>query len=310
YNCYHREHAVAAIQAGKDVFCEKPLATNIEDALAILEAHKQNPRNFVVGFTLRYTRHYRQIKELIAGGEIGQVVSMEFNETLAFNHGAYIHQDWRRHKHLAGTHMLEKCCHDIDVISWLLDGAKAERVASFGGLNFFKPENAYHMDRVGPNPEDGRVAFRGWQSHLSVPDSPFNDDKDIVDNQVAIIEYDNKVRCTFHTNCMAAQHERRCYIVGSEGTIRADFVAGRVEFKKVGWDTPTVVYDTSAIGGHGGGDMILARELLDCMNNDRKLPTGVEEGLISAVTAFGIDEAMETGRVVDMKPFWAKIDEK
>jgi predicted dehydrogenase len=90
WNCFHRAHAVAALQAGKHVFCQKPLATNLPDVLAIQRAAAKHRGMFNMGFTLRYSPHYRKLKELLAHGAIGQLVSLEFNETLDFNHGGYI----------------------------------------------------------------------------------------------------------------------------------------------------------------------------------------------------------------------------
>lgn len=132
WNCFHKEQTVAAFRAGKNVFCQKPLATNLRDCLAMRDAWERSGRMFSIGFTLRYSPHYRKIKELIDGGAIGRLVSMEFNETLDFNHGGYIMGDWRRLRENAGTHLLEKCSHDIDLANWMA-GSRASRVASFGG---------------------------------------------------------------------------------------------------------------------------------------------------------------------------------
>ena len=64
------------------------------------------------------------------------MISMEFNETLGFNHGGFIMGDWRRLTENSGTHLLEKCCHDIDLVNWMLESIPV-KVASFGGVNFF-----------------------------------------------------------------------------------------------------------------------------------------------------------------------------
>ena len=95
WNSRHREHIVAAFEAGKHVFCEKPIATTIEDCIAIKQAQVASGRQFMIGFTLRYSPHYRRIKELVDSGAIGKVVSFEFNETLHHDHGGYIMADWR-----------------------------------------------------------------------------------------------------------------------------------------------------------------------------------------------------------------------
>jgi predicted dehydrogenase len=301
WNCYHREHAVAALKAGKHVFCEKPLATNVEDALAIRDAVERSDRHFVLGFPLRYTKHYRKIYQLITGGAIGKIISLEFNETLDFNHGAYIHQDWRRWTRHAGTHLLEKCCHDVDIVNWCV-GALPARVASFGGLRFFTPDNAYHIDRVGPNPDTG---LRAYQHYRATNGSPFRDDKDIVDHQIAIIEYQNGVKASFHTNCNAALPERRAYILGSEGTIRADLMTGRVELKRIGWDEPTTVFPSVA-GGHGGGDEVMVQKLARVMCSGAEAEEPFDQALSATLTCFAIDEALQRGEVVDLRPYWAK----
>ena len=62
-----------------------------------------------------------------------------------------------------------------------------------------------------------------------------------------------------------------------------------------------------ADGSHGGGDDVLARELSKSMLKGVKPAVGLDEGLASAFTCFGIDEAMETGRVVEMGKYW-KMD--
>ncbi|MEW5818382.1 MAG: Gfo/Idh/MocA family oxidoreductase, partial [Spirochaetota bacterium] len=160
WNCFHKDHIIDSFKAGKNVFCEKPLATTVNDCIAIKKAYLHYRRQFMIGFTLRYSPHYRRIKEIIKKGTIGEIISLEFNETLEFNHGGYIMADWRRLKRNAGTHLLEKCCHDIDIINWIVE-SRAKRVSSFGGLNFFKPENAFHIDRIGKN-EEKQDAYCTW----------------------------------------------------------------------------------------------------------------------------------------------------
>ncbi|HAU39171.1 MAG TPA: gfo/Idh/MocA family oxidoreductase [Phycisphaerales bacterium] len=303
WNCYHREQAIAAFEAGKDVFCQKPLATNLEDCLAMCRAWKKSGRMFSIGFTLRYSPHYRKIKELLDGGTIGDIVSMEFNETLDFNHGGYIMGDWRRLTKYAGTHLLEKCCHDIDLANWMV-GSDASRVASFGGLDFFVPRNRKHIKRLGKN-EKGLEAYRTWGGMVNV--DPFTSHKDIVDNQVAIIEYANGVRATFHTNCNSGIPERRMYIVGTEGAIRADVIAGTIETRRIGFGTKSEKVDVGVSGGHGGGDAVLCRELAASMLDRVPPTTGLTDGLKSAAVCFALDKALETGRVVSLQSYWRRV---
>ncbi len=303
WNSFHCEQTVAAFEAGKHVFCQKPLATSAEQCVQMLDAWKASGKMFNIGFTLRYSPHYRRIRELLDEGVIGQMISMEFNETLGFNHGGYIMGDWRRRREYAGTHLLEKCCHDIDLVNWMV-GADAVRVASFGGLDFFLPENERHVERLGTN-KHGKKAYSTWGGLVDLP--PFTSDKDIIDNQVAIIEYDNGVRASFHANCNAGIPERRMYILGTEGAIRADVLTGTIETRRIGFGTEIENASTDASGGHGGGDMVLAGELVESMMRQAAPSVGLMEGLKASVTCFAIDDAMDTGKVVDVAPYWKKV---
>ena len=300
WNCFHCEHAIKALECGKHVFCEKPLATNIEDCLKMKAAKdKAKGQIFSFGLVLRYATMYNKIHELIESGQIGDIVSFEFNENLEFNHGGYIHQDWRRKTEYAGTHLLEKCCHDVDLVNWII-GSKAQRVASFGSLAFFKPENKHHADRIGPCPENGRPAFQYWEFSKN---SPFNDDKDIIDNQVGILEYENGVHVTFHASCLAGIPERRMLILGTEGAIRADLIAGKLEHRRIGWNTPTTFHDVTG-GGHGDGDTIMIKHLIKTMTEGAAPQATLEDGLIAAATCFAMDKAMDEGTVVNLDPWW------
>lgn len=300
WNCFHKEQTVASLEAGKHVFCQKPLATTLEDVKSMFDAWRKADRMFNLGFSLRYSNHYRRIRSLIEEGVVGDLISFEFNETLDFNHGGYIMGDWRRLQKNAGTHLLEKCCHDIDLANWMV-GSRVRRVASFGGLNFFTKENQHHIERIGRSRE-GKEAYSTWRG--LVKQNPFTSHKDICDNQVVIIEYENGVRATFHTNCHAAIPERRMYVLGTEGAIRADLGTGLIESKRIGFETEKGEESSSAPGGHGGGDEILVKELAESMLKGVTPTVGMEEGLQAAVTCFAIDQAADRGEVVDLGPFW------
>lgn len=302
WNCYHRAHAVAALNAGKHVFCEKPLATTLADCLAMRRAYERAGTRFCVGFTLRYRRDYRKLKALIDSGAIGDIVSMEFNETLHFGHGGFIHGDWRRFRKYAGSHLLEKCCHDIDLVHWI-SGSLPRRVASFGGCDFFVPKNAHYMRDIG-KPPAGQQPFCLWPRAKDA--NPFTARKDIVDNQVAILEFQNGFRATFHTNCSTNIGERRMYICGTEGTIR--FWGHKIELRRIGYNQPVQTFELPGeVGGHGGSDTVMLRELSRAILNDEPMPTTLEDGLRAVVTCLGIDRAMDTGRVVDLRPVWKRV---
>lgn len=94
------------------------------------------------------------------------------------------------------------------------------------------------------------------------------------------------------------------YIVGTEGVIRADLYAGTIQTKRIGFDTKIEDQSVSLSDGHGGGDDILTQELADSMLNGAPPSVGLDEGLKSALTCFAIDDAMVSGQVVDVMPYW------
>jgi len=303
-NRYHSEQVVDAFVAGKHVFCQKPMAIATDQCLAMRDAWRSSGRMFNLGFTLRYSPHYRKIVELVSEGRIGRLISMEFNETLEFNHGGFIMSDWRRHRETAGSHLLEKCCHDIDVANWIV-GSRARRVATFAGLDFFTPENVGQIERVGPGP-NGERPYGSWRKDRDI--NPFTSDKDITDNQVVILEYESGVRASFHTNSNAAIPERRICLHGTEGSIRADVLIGSLEVRRTGWRTTVEDHATGVRGMHGEGDDVLADELVASMVRGDAPSVGIREGIESTVTCLAADEAMDSGTVVDLEPYWQKID--
>lgn len=72
----HTGPALAAIQAGKHVFLEKPMASTVADCQAIVDAARASDRYFMVGHIVRFNPRYAAVKREIAAGKIGKVVSM------------------------------------------------------------------------------------------------------------------------------------------------------------------------------------------------------------------------------------------
>lgn len=303
WNCFHAEQAIIALQHGKHVFCEKPVALNLDEALRMHGAWVASGCQFALGLVLRYSPLYRLARQMIDEGKLGRLLSFEFNETLAFNHGGYIHGNWRRFSANAGSHLLEKCCHDIDLALWLAGDVPA-RVASFGGNTFFIPENVGSQSEVGPGPK-GETAFQAWRDADGV--NPFTAEKDIVDHQVGILEFRSGIRATFHTHCMSGLPERRFYLVGTKGAIRLDAYTGKVEYAEVGWNKPVCVHAPIAGDGHAGSDEPMARELAACMAEGTPPAAGLIEGMKSLLVVEAMDRSMREGRMVDLSEGWNRI---
>jgi len=296
-NAFHKEHILAAFERGKHVFSEKPLATTIEDCVAVQEAHAASGLQFATGFVLRYAGLYKQVKQLLDSGDLGTVLSIDANENIAPSHGGYIMMNWRRHTNMSGPHILEKCCHDLDLLNWFTDSVPS-RVSAFGGRDFFTPENQWMVEKYGID------TFASWPDPHRI-DTPFTDDSDLMDNQVAIMEYRNGIRVQFQATMSNSIPERRMYFSCTEGTIIAELYTGTLRYKRFADEEETVV---DILGdGHGGGDDFIMQELYDTMANGTPPKCSGQEGLLSAVTALAIDQAAVQGKVVDLEPTWKRL---
>ena len=294
-NSCHAGHIMAALKADKNVFTEKPMATTIEDCEQVFRAFNGSKRQLVTGFVLRYSPIYRKIKELLDRKEVGKIISIEADENLSVDLGSYIMCNWRRLRANAGPYILEKCCHDLDLLNWFI-GSLPVKTASFGGLNFYVPENEYIH-------EQHKEQFHLIPDSHAVP-SPFLADKDIIDNQVIILEYANGARATFHTTMSNPIPERRMYISGSEGTLVLSH--GKISLRRIG-EEATRFFDLDITDGHAGGDQVIMNELYKTMCEEQAPRSTGLQGLESAVVGLCIDQAQRTNTIVDIGEVWARL---
>ena len=200
--------------------------------------------------------------------------------------------------------MLEKCCHDIDFYS-MITKSRPIKVASFGSRRSFIPENLPTSSQE----QYTRDRLKGWESKSNV----FDSDADIVDHQVAIIEYENKAVLSFHTNMKVPDEFRRFAVIGSTGMIEGDFVRG---FMKAHDENNNVLIDEDygaafgkEIKGHYGADSLMAKDINNyLLKNNKELPVGVIECMEAGIVAMKIDESRNTGKVIDLKSTWDKFD--
>jgi len=106
----HEEYVLAAIEAGKPVFCEKPLATSQEACLRIIDAEVAFGRRLVqVGYMRRYDAAYRAMKEVVENGEIGTPLMM-----YSGHRNPEVPAHYTREMAITDT-----AVHDIDTARWL-----------------------------------------------------------------------------------------------------------------------------------------------------------------------------------------------
>ena len=254
----HSGPAIKALALGYDLLLEKPVAPTPQECVAIRNAAKKYGRKVMICHVLRYTKFYLMLRHLLRTGAIGDVVSMIHNEPVGAVHQShsFVRGNWGNEGR-SSFMLLQKSCHDLDIIQWLLD-KECRRVQSFGSLKYFKKENApegapeycidgcpkadeciynavrlYMSDEVDPGiqewfrtaathlikptPEDVEKAIRGTQYGKCV----FRCDNDVVDHQVVNMEFEDDITVTF---TMSAFYNtgRSTTILGTKGHIVAE----------------------------------------------------------------------------------------
>jgi predicted dehydrogenase len=122
-NDAHYPLAMAAFAAGKAVLCEKPIANTLADARRMVEEAERRGLFFQIGFELRYSRLYTQVKEWIDAGLLGQVVNTQCTYLCSeFHHKG----SWRNRKASGGSMFGEKLCHYVDLPRWWIGSPVTE----------------------------------------------------------------------------------------------------------------------------------------------------------------------------------------
>lgn len=113
----HASHAVAAALRGRDVICEKPIATTLGDATRVCAAFRTTGRRLLVGHVVRYFPEYASVREGVAAGRIGDIAVVHLGrETFAPNRGA---GDWLFDERRSGGILVDLMIHDIDYAQWI-----------------------------------------------------------------------------------------------------------------------------------------------------------------------------------------------
>jgi len=116
----------AAVEAGKHIFCEKPMALTLTDADELIRLSKQGGKKFQVGYQRRFDPSYMRIKSAIDAGEIGTMLLLRSNTRDPPQKVA----GWADPK-VSGGIFLDTSSHDYDVIRWL-SGSEAVSVIADG----------------------------------------------------------------------------------------------------------------------------------------------------------------------------------
>lgn len=267
----HLETAVPLLDAGYDMLLEKPFAPNEEEMRQIVNCAKKNNSKVMICHVLRYTPFYYAIKERIVNGEIGDIINIQTTEHVSYHHlsTSYIRGKWANSDKCHTSMLLAKCCHDLDIIMWMMSETKPKQISSFGGKFQFKPENApkeagticmkdcplvdtcvYSTKRLYIDHPD-RWAFYVWDAlegkknvtiedkiALMKSDSPYarciyKCDNNVVDHQSVLINFESGATGTHNMVGSSAEPRREIHIIGTKGEIFGNFEESKFTVLKI-----------------------------------------------------------------------------
>ena len=337
----HFEPAMMAIDLKYDLLLEKPITPTAEECVKLTENAKKNNVRVVICTVLRYTQVFNHLKEIIDSGRLGDVMSINHEECVGNVHQShsFVRGNWGNSER-SSVMLLQKSCHDIDILQWLL-GKKCLKVQSFGTLSYFTEKNApagapercidgcpvaetcpYNSVKLYLDDKENDW-FRGAATReMNSTDEQvekalretlfgkcvFKCDNDVVDHQVVNMLFEDDITVTFTMNAFN-KGGRFIHIMGTKGEVRA----------AISGDEPIRVYDFESkseieipysgvdgvVGGHGGGDEGIVRTLYSYLigeYNGNAVPT-IDESCYNHLVVFAAEKSRATNTVVDVEEY-------
>ena len=318
----HYQQTVKALELGYGVLLEKPMSPSEEECKGILAAAEKYGGKIAVCHVLRYTPFYSEIKKRIEQGEIGQIVTISQTENVGYWHQAhsFVRGNFRNSEE-SSPMILQKCCHDLDIIRWLMD-KPCQSVSSFGSLTYYTKENApkgaaercldCKADCIYNAPkwyksEAGKNWFVGKRLGMNDIDEAmrvlphgrcvFQCDNDVVDHQVVNMLFEGGATAQLTMTAFSERNYRYIHIHGTAGEIVGDMESGYFDLIQFGKGTQRI--DITRLGidlsGHGGGDIRLISDFLDYFKGKGEVRTSAAVSLESHLMAFTAEKSRKNG---------------
>src|SRR5207249_5259399 len=272
----HAHYIVRALELGCDVMTEKPLCTDEEQCLSILDAQRKSGKKVTVTFNARHDPEAKKVKELLMEKAVGDVISVDFHEYLDTSHGADYFRRWHRLKENSGTLLVHKASHHFDLANWWVDSTPVE-VTAFGDLKFYGRNNSFRNTHCRGCPFKQQCKF-----YWDVTQNPqyvklytdcesedgylrdgcvWREDINIYDTMSVVVKYENGVRLTYTANTFLPYEGQSISINGSRGRldyneVKANgFTNNEVRLtRSFGKSEAVTDIEQARAGGHGGAD--------------------------------------------------------
>ncbi|MEC0212531.1 Gfo/Idh/MocA family oxidoreductase [Paenibacillus ehimensis] len=330
----HYEPTVQALAAKYHVLLEKPMSPSPKECVEMEQAARENDRLLTICHVLRYTPFWSAMKRLIREGRIGEVASVQLNENVGYWHMAhsFVRGNWRN-REASSPMILAKSCHDMDILSWLVD-KPCMRVSSYGSLMHFHaahaPEGAtdYCIDGCPAEPTCPYSAPRfylgegkSWARHFAEELTRENIvrglketnygrcvykcDNDVVDHQVVNMEFEGGATAIFSMSGFTRHQERIVQIMGTRGELRGS--EGRITLLDFLTHEETVIAIPEQTSGHGGGDSGIMRSFLHEVRHygGGESLTSASASVRSHLMAFAAEESrLRHGQSIELDAYY------
>lgn len=264
----HYQTAKKLILAGYHQLLEKPVVNNETQLLELRNLANEKGVSVLVCHVLRYTPFYRSIKQAILKGAVGTVQTIEMHEHVNNLHFAssFLRGKWSNEDTCGSSLLLQKCCHDTDLMCWLNNESVPRYVTSFASRSLFVPENAPEgatdfcadcphnqtciYDAKRTQVDEDWFSYQTWREipkpipeityeeklqHLANSDygrCVYKFEKNLVDRQSVSVHFANGSIGTLMLVGGAALGSRRIHIVGDKGEIHGAMHDGKITITK------------------------------------------------------------------------------
>lgn len=323
----HKEHAIAMMANGYDLLLEKPISNDENDCLEIYNASKKYGKKVIVCHVLRYTPFYSTVKKYIDSGKLGEVVTIHASESVGYYHQAhsFVRGPWKNSKE-SSPMILAKCCHDMDIIRYLM-GEECISVSSYGGLFHFKNDNApknsteychdcpvkdcvYKAQMIYTSNEGIGFAQYFTMRELTKENvledlvgtdydkCVYKSNNDVVDHQVTIMNFANGKTACHTMTAFSRQIYRDLKVHGTKAELVGVIEDNTFEVRYFGGEVEKVKVDISRanVGGHMGGDFYMMESLYKTLNGEKADGiTFLDVSIDSHLMSFGAERSRLLG---------------
>ncbi len=289
---FHEEQGLAALEAGKHLLLEKPMAITVEGCDRLLAAHKKAKVVFGLGLCMRYMPLYQKTKEIIDSGEIGEIKAYWCNHYVGLG-GHYYFHDWHAVRANATGLLLQKGTHDLDMMHFLT-GRYTRRVVAFGSRDYYggdKPNDLHCPDC--PEQETCPEAQLGEPPHFSL--CAFRKEVDVEDNHALIMEPEGGIKAAYQECHFTPDYHRDHIAIGTKGRVFADELNDTVVVKTRRGAADAVYTLRSDDGGHGGGDPRMVRDFVHAIREGGAMLTDPLSGRMSVAVGCAAHESLRAG---------------